>query len=387
MNLSKSIACTLLVMLIYPVIIWGQINERVIVTGVPFVLITSDARAAGMGDIGVSTTPDAYSQQWNPAKYPFSEVEKGIGISYTPYLSKLVNDIFLGNLTYFKKIGERGAWGTSLKYFSLGDIQFNEVISGTIVSQGVERPNELTLDLSYSLKLSEKFAMSVAGRYIRSDLKLSSDGDAASANTLGVDIAAFYQSKTRKVGKNYMRFRSGFNLSNIGPRLVYDIGGQKNFLPTNLKVGTSADWVFDSDSSMSLNLEFNKLLVPSPVATINDQGTSVYAQPDVNFLRGIFESFNDAEDGFLEELKEITWAAGLEYKFQNVLALRTGYFNESKEKGARRYITFGAGLLINQMQVDISYLFSMSSVRSPLENTLRFSLSFDLGNAIELPEE
>lgn len=387
MNLSKSIACTLLVMLIYPVIIWGQINERVIVTGVPFVLITSDARAAGMGDIGVSTTPDAYSQQWNPAKYPFSEVEKGIGISYTPYLSKLVNDIFLGNLTYFKKIGERGAWGTSLKYFSLGDIQFNEVISGTIVSQGVERPNELTIDLSYSLKLSEKFAMSVAGRYIRSDLKLSSDGDAASANTLGVDIAAFYQSKTRKVGKNYMRFRSGFNLSNIGPRLVYDIGGQKNFLPTNLKVGTSADWVFDSDSSMSLNLEFNKLLVPSPVATINDQGTSVYAQPDVNFLRGIFESFNDAEDGFLEELKEITWAAGLEYKFQNVLALRTGYFNESKEKGARRYITFGAGLLINQMQVDISYLFSMSSVRSPLENTLRFSLSFDLGNTIELPEE
>ena len=387
MNLSKSIACTLLVMLIYPVIIWGQINERVIVTGVPFVLITSDARAAGMGDIGVSTTPDAYSQQWNPAKYPFSEVEKGIGISYTPYLSKLVNDIFLGNLTYFKKIGERGAWGTSLKYFSLGDIQFNEVISGTIVSQGVERPNELTLDLSYSLKLSEKFAMSVAGRYIRSDLKLSSDGDAASANTLGVDIAGFYQSKTRKVGKNDMRFRSGFNLSNIGPRLVYDIGGQKNFLPTNLKVGTSADWVFDSDSSMSLNLEFNKLLVPSPVATINDQGTSVYAQPDVNFLRGIFESFNDAEDGFLEELKEITWAAGLEYKFQNVLALRTGYFNESKEKGARRYITFGAGLLINQMQVDISYLFSMSSVRSPLENTLRFSLSFDLGNAIELPEE
>lgn len=374
-------------MLIYPVIIWGQINERVIVTGVPFVLITSDARAAGMGDVGVSTTPDAYSQQWNPAKYPFSEVEKGIGISYTPYLSKLVNDIFLGNLTYYKKIGERGAWGTSLKYFSLGDIQFNEVISGTIVSQGVERPNELTLDLSYSLKLSEQYAMSVAGRYIRSDLKLSSDGDAASANTLGVDIAGFYQSKTRKVGKNDMRFRSGFNLSNIGPRLVYDIGGQKNFLPTNLKVGTSADWIFDSDSSMSLNLEFNKLLVPSPVATINDQGTSVYAQPDVNFLRGIFESFNDAEDGFSEELKEITWAAGLEYKFQNVLALRTGYFNESKEKGARRYITFGAGLLINQMQVDISYLFSTSSVRSPLENTLRFSLSFDLANGIELPEE
>ncbi|MBT6568909.1 MAG: type IX secretion system outer membrane channel protein PorV [Flavobacteriaceae bacterium] len=365
----------------------GQNNERVITTGVPFLLITPDARAAGMGDLGVATTPDAYSQQWNPAKYPFNDIEKGIGVSYTPYLSKLVNDIFLGNLTYYRKIGERGAWGGSLKYFSLGDIQFNEVNSGTIINQGVERPNELTLDLSYSLKLSDQFAMAVAGRYIRSDLKITSDLDAASANTLGVDLAAYYQSDVRKVGNNSMQFRSGVNISNIGPRLVYDIGGQKNFLPTNLKLGTSADWIFDRNSSISLNVEFNKLLVPSPVATTNDAGILVYAQPDVNFLQGVFDSFNDAQDGFSEELKEITWATGLEYQFQNVLALRTGYFNESKEKGARRFVTFGAGLLINQMQVDISYLFSTSSVRSPLENTLRFSLSFDLLSGIVVPEE
>lgn len=365
----------------------GQNSERVITTGVPFLLITPDARAAGMGDLGVATTPDAYSQQWNPAKYPFHDIEKGIGVSYTPYLSKLVNDIFLGNLTYYRKISERGAWGGSLKYFSLGDIQFNEVNSGTIINQGVERPNELTLDLSYSLKLSDQFAMAVAGRYIRSDLKITSDLDAASANTLGVDLAAYYQSTVRKVGSNSMRFRSGVNISNLGPRLVYDIGGQKNFLPTNLKVGTSADWIFDSNSSMSINVEFNKLLVPSPVATINDMGTLVYAQPDVNFLQGMLDSFNDAQDGFSEELKEITWAAGLEYQFQKVLALRTGYFNESKEKGSRRFVTFGAGLLINQMQVDISYLFSTSTVRSPLENTLRFSLSFDLVSGIVVPEE
>ena len=365
----------------------GQNNERVITTGVPFLLITPDARAAGMGDLGVATPPDAYSQQWNPAKYPFNDIEKGIGVSYTPYLSKLVNDIFLGNLTYYRKIGERGAWGGSLKYFSLGDIQFNEVNSGTIINQGVERPNELTLDLSYSLKLSDQFAMAVAGRYIRSDLKITSDLDAASANTLGVDLAAYYQSDVRKVGNNSMQFRSGVNISNIGPRLVYDIGGQKNFLPTNLKLGTSADWIFDRNSSISLNVEFNKLLVPSPVATTNDAGILVYAQPDVNFLQGVFDSFNDAQDGFSEELKEITWATGLEYQFQNVLALRTGYFNESKEKGARRFVTFGAGLLINQMQVDISYLFSTSSVRSPLENTLRFSLSFDLLSGIVVPEE
>ena len=367
--------------------IFGQTGDRVITTGVPFLLITPDARAAGMGDLGVSTTPDAYSQQWNAAKYPFSEVDKGIGVSYTPYLSKLVNDIFLGNLTYFKKVGERGAWASSLKFFSLGDIQFNEVNSGTIVNQGVERPNELTLDLSYSLKLSDQFAMGVSGRYIRSDLKISSDLDSASANTLGVDITAFYQSEVRKIGSNNMRFRSGANISNIGPRLVYDIGGQKNYLPTNLKLGSSAEWIFDSNSTFSLNIEFNKLLVPSPVATINDLGDLIYSQPDVNFLRGIFTSFNDSQDGLSEELKEITWALGLEYEFQDVLALRTGYFNESQEKGSRRFVTFGAGLLINQMQVDISYLFSTSQVRSPLENTLRFSLSFDLGTGIILPEE
>ena len=367
--------------------IFGQTGDRVITTGVPFLLITPDARAAGMGDLGVSTTPDAYSQQWNAAKYPFSEVDKGIGVSYTPYLSKLVNDIFLGNLTYFKKVGERGAWASSLKFFSLGDIQFNEVNSGTIINQGVERPNELTLDLSYSLKLSDQFAMGVSGRYIRSDLKISSDLDSASANTLGVDIAAFYQSEVRKIGSNNMRFRSGANTSNIGPRLVYDIGGQKNYLPTNLKLGSSAEWIFDSNSTFSLNIEFNKLLVPSPVATINDSGDLIYAQPDVNFLQGIFTSFNDSQDGLSEELKEITWALGLEYEFQDVLALRTGYFNESQEKGSRRFVTFGAGLLINQMQVDISYLFSTSQVRSPLENTLRFSLSFDLGTGIILPEE
>ncbi|MGB1172035.1 MAG: type IX secretion system outer membrane channel protein PorV, partial [Flavobacteriaceae bacterium] len=246
--------CGLLLVLTPSSRLMGQNSERVITTGVPFLLITPDARAAGMGDLGVATTPDAYSQQWNPAKYPFHDIEKGIGVSYTPYLSKLVNDIFLGNLTYYRKIGERGAWGGSLKYFSLGDIQFNEVNSGTIINQGVERPNELTLDLSYSLKLSDQFAMAVAGRYIRSDLKITSDLDAASANTLGVDLAAYYQSTVRKVGSNSMRFRSGVNISNLGPRLVYDIGGQKNFLPTNLKVGTSADWIFDSNSSMSINV-------------------------------------------------------------------------------------------------------------------------------------
>ena len=358
-------------------------QDRVITTGVPFLLITSDARAAGMGDIGVATSSDVFSQQWNPAKYSFANTSGGFGISYTPYLSKLVNDIFLGNVTYYRKLNDKSSWATSFKYFSLGDVQFNQVIAGSIVDQGVERPNELTLDLSYSLKLSESFSMAVAVRYIRSDLKLSSDLDNNSANSIGVDIAGFYQSKPFDlVGMNSI-IRSGFNISNIGPRLKYDVGGKQNFIPTNLRLGTGFETSLDNDNILSFNIELNKLLVPTPIATYDDSNKFLgYKQPDVGFLEGITQSFNDAPDGFKEELKEITWALGFEYTFKDTFSLRTGYFNESIEKGARRYITFGTGFLINQMNFNVSYLFSTSNVRSPLENTLRFSLAFNIPESI-----
>ena len=354
-------------------------QERVITTGVPFLLITSDARAAGMGDIGVATSPDTFSQQWNPAKYSFANNSSGFGVSYTPYLSKLVNDIFLGNVTYYQKISERSSWATSFKYFSLGEVQFNQVISGTIVDQGVERPNELTLDLSYSLKLSESFSTAVAIRYIRSDLKLSNDSDNNSANSIGIDIAGFYQGKSFDISGMKSTIRSGFNISNIGPRLKYDEGGKKNFIPTNLKIGTGLEMSIDDDNSINFNLELNKLLVPTPIAFFDDSNTfQGYRQPDVDFLKGMIESFSDAPDGFKEELKEVTWALGFEYVFQDTFSLRTGYFNESIDKGARRYVTLGTGFLINQMNLNISYLFSTSKVRSPLENTLRFSLAFNI---------
>ena len=228
-------------------------QERVITTGVPFLLITPDARAGGMGELGVASSPDAYAQQWNPAKYAFIENNNGLGLSYTPYLRQLVDDIFLGSLTYFNKINERSAWAGSLKYFSLGNIQFNESIAGTIIDQGSKRPNEITLDISYSLKLSEKFAMSVVGRYIRSDLKINLDMDATSANTLGVDIAWFYQSNSFGMGNKDVVFRTGFNISNIGPRLKYDEGGQKDFIPTNLRIGSGIDIIFD-ESNLLLSL-------------------------------------------------------------------------------------------------------------------------------------
>ena len=355
-------------------------QERVISTGVPFLLITPDARAAGMGEQGVATSVDAFSQQWNPSKYVFSESKSGFGVSYTPYLSKLVNDIFLANITYFNKNTDRSAWAASLKYFSLGDIVLNDLVAGSIIQQGVERPNELTLDFSYSLLLNTKFSMGVAARFIRSDLKISSDIDASSANTLGVDIAGFYKSDLFDFQNNKARLRLGFNISNIGPRLKYDEGGQKNFIPTNLRIGSGLNVHLDSNNKISFNLEFNKLLVPSPIAVFDENTGEIlsYQQPDISFLSGIPESFNDAPDGLSEELKEITWGLGTEYNFQDSFALRGGYFNESLEKGSRRYFTLGAGFSLNFASIDISYLFSTSKVRNPLENTLRFSITFDL---------
>ena len=370
--------------LILFLIFFGILNaqDRVITTGVPFLMISPDARAAGMGELGVATSADAYSQQWNPAKYIFSNSERGLALSYTPYLSKLVDDIFLGNLNYYKHLNDRSAWAFSLKYFSLGDIQFNELIGGSIVDQGLERPNELTLDLSYSLKLSPFFSMGIAGRYIRSDLKITSESGSKSANSLGVDVSAFYKGKEfQLVDNNKGLFRFGINISNVGPRLNYDIGGQKNFIPTNLKFGTGLDLILDSSNIFGFYLEFNKLLVPSPVSSYNELGIfQGYKQPDISFLKGIFTSFNDAENGIKEEFQEITYAIGLEYKFVESFSIRTGYFNENENKGSRKYLTMGTGFNLGFIEIDISYLFSTSKVRNPLENTIRFSTTFKLEN-------
>jgi len=358
---------------------FAQNSNRVITTGVPFLLITADARAAGMGDLGVATSVDNYSQYWNPAKYVFSSNKKGFGLSYTPYLSKLVDDIFLGNITYYNKVDERSSWATSLRYFSLGDIQFNDFIGGSIIDQGTERPSELTLDLSYSLKLSPEFSMAVAGRFIFSDLKIAANSDNSSASSLGVDIAAFYKSEVFDLSSKKAVFRSGLNISNIGPKLNYDSGEQKSFIPTNLRTGAGLELFIDENNSIGLYSEFSKLLVPTPVAVYDkNQNIIGYGQPDIDFVSGIFKSFTDSPNGLSEELSEITIALGLEYSFQGAFLIRTGYFNESIEKGSRRYLTMGAGFNLNFIDIDISYLFSTSRVRNPLENTIRFSLSMNL---------
>jgi len=340
-------------------------------------MISADARASGLGEQGVATTPDAFSQHWNPSKYVFSENLSGVGVSYTPYLSKLVSDVFLANINYFNVIDQRSAWSASFKYFSLGDI---DIIQNPQDIPLLENPNEFTLDASYSLKLSEYFSMAVTGRFLMSDVKLQSvDSNSDSASSFAVDISGFYQSEEKIYNKFNGIWRLGFNLSNIGPRMKYEELGKENFIPTNLKLGSAFDFIFDSSNKLSLNLELNKLLVPSPSVPIYNSNDEIigYNQADVNFLSGIFKSFGDAPDGFSEELKEFTLAFGMEYLYNNSFAIRAGYFNENENKGARKYLTFGTGFKINEIKLDLSYLLSTSSVISPLENTLRFSFTYN----------
>ncbi len=352
-------------------------DRRVITTAVPFLMISADARASGLGEQGVATTPDAFSQHWNPSKYVFSENLSGVGISYTPYLSKLVSDVFLANVNYFNVIDDRSSWSASFKYFSLGDI---DIIQNPQDIPILENPNEFTLDASYSLKLSEYFALAVTGRFLMSDVKLQSvDSDSDSASSFAVDISGFFQSDEIAYGNFNGIWRAGFNISNIGPRMKYEELGKKNFIPTNLKVGTAYDFIFDSSNKVSLNLELNKLLVPSPSIPIYNSNNQIigYNQADVNFLSGIFKSFGDAPDGFSEELREFTVALGIEYLYNDSFAIRAGYFNENENKGARKYLTFGTGFKLNEINLDLSYLLSTSSIISPLENTLRFSFTYN----------
>jgi len=359
------------------------IENRVITTGVPFILIAADPRAAGMGDIGVVTSADAFSQQWNPAKFAFSESKQGIGITYTPYLSKLVNDIFLGNLTYYNRLNEKSAVAASFRYFSQGEIELRQTPDdpGLIV-----KPNELLFDVSYSLRLSERFSMAVAGRYIRSDLKLqTSIEDASAANSVAVDVAGYYQSEEIPYDSFDGRWRMGFNISNIGPKLKYDEVGSESNLPTNFALGGGFDFILDEYNKVGVSAQVNKLLVPTP-SDSNADGL-INSEDDYynkSFFSGMFSSFGDAPGGFSEELKEVTWALGAEYWYQDVFAFRGGYFNESDVKGSRKFATLGAGFRYTAINIDISYLFSTSALaNSPLDGTLRFGLTFNFGDTYD----
>ncbi len=372
---------SLLILLVFAIKLSAQ-EDRVITTAVPFLTIAADARSAGMGDMGVATSIDAFSQQWNPAKFAFAERKMGIGVSYTPYLESIITDISLLNASFYNKIDDQSAFAIGLRrYFTLGEIELRQFANdpGTLA-----KPNELALDGSYSLKLSPTFSMAVGGRYIRSNLKLPQNGseDSQAASSFAVDVAGYYRSREIAYDKFDGRWRGGFNLSNLGGKIVYDEGGQENFLPANLGFGAGFDFILDQDNVIGLTAEFNKLLVPTP-QDFNEDGVIDSADNDeyqqIGFFSGITKSFGDAPDGFSEELKEFTWALGVEYAYQDAFMVRTGYFNESEEKGSRKFFTMGAGFKFKSAQIDLSYLFSTSQVKNPLENTLRFSLTFSLG--------
>lgn len=380
-------------------------NIEPITTGVPFLLVAADARAAGLADQGVATSSDVFSQQWNPAKYAFAEDAQGLSISYTPYLTDLANDISLGQLTYYNKINEKSAFGASFRYFGFGGIELRETGDPNEATREVS-PNEFALDGSYSLKLSETFSMAVAGRFISSNLKIpSGEVDASAARSFAVDVAGFYQSEEIAYSDFNGRWRAGFNFQNLGPKISYDNDDlSSNFLPANLRLGGGFDFILDDYNKVSVSAEFTKLLVPTPPGPgtpFDANGDGDFTDPDdisqseanaisynkykdTSWVEGIFKSFGDAPGGFSEEVKEITYSAAAEYMYQDSFAMRLGYYHESPEKGARQFFSLGAGFKYNIIKVDVSYLFSASKVKNPLENTLRFSLTFNFGDKYEV---
>ena len=389
----KKIAAVITCLIVFQL---SQAQTRVITTGVPFLLVAADARAAGMADNGVATSPDVYSQQWNPAKYAFSRDKQGFSVGYTPYLVELVNDISLSQVTYFNKYSERSSFAASIRYFSLGEIELRQNAED---QPTVVKPAEYALDLSYALKLSPKFSMSVAGRYIRSNLRIPSEGSSsAAASSFAFDVSGYHEGEEMAFNNFNGKLRYGFNIQNIGPKINYDKASDEagsNFLPSNLKVGAGFDFILDEYNKVALNLEFAKLLVPTPIepkpvdlngdGDTNDANEDGIAQANIDYDKigwtsGIIKSFGDAPGGFSEELKEFTYSVGAEYLYQDSFAFRLGYFHESPDKGARKFFSLGAGFKYNIIKVDVSYLFSASKVKNPLENTLRFSLSFAFGD-------
>ncbi len=361
-----------------------------ITTGVPFLLINADARSAGMGDMGVATSPDAFSQQHNAAKYAFSEKQQGFAISYTPYMASIASDISLAQLNYFNKLNERSAIAASFRYFGMGDIELMESFGAIPVTVS---PNELALDVSGSLKLSETFSGAVTLRYISSNLKIPSSNESGAASAVAVDIAGYYQSEVMRNNGFDGRLRAGFAIQNMGPKIKYtDDQFSENFLPTNFRLGVGYDFILDQYNKISAYGEVTKLMVPShqypSYIDANGNGEQDANEPtnwhrneyrEKGWFGGMFSSFGDAPGGFSEELKEFTWSLGGEYWYQDSFAFRLGYFHESEMKGARQYATLGAGFRYNIVNIDVSYLFATGATQNPLENSLRFSLTFNFG--------
>lgn len=341
-----------------------------VLTGAPFLRISPDSRAGGMGDQGVATTSDAFSQFWNAAKYPFNRSSSSAAFNYTPYMGKLTNDVFLLYGAYHTSVGqeERSTLSASIYYFNMGDVNLSKLVGTQVVSEGIAKPNEFSLDLAYALKLSDTYSMAVTGRYIRSDLSggFNSDNVLQPANSFAVDVSGYFQSeKHQSFGDYEGRLRAGWSVQNLGPRLDYT--GDENsrsYLPTTGRLGAGYDLYIDDQNRVGFTGEVSKLLVPGP-----DKNNII---PNVGVLSGIGKSFSNPQS--------LMFSGGLEYAYDNAFAVRTGYFHESVTQGARQYATVGVGLKYQSFGLDLSYLINTSKVNSALDNTLRFGLTWNIGD-------
>ena len=352
-------------------------------TAVTSQTIAPDARAGSMGDVGAATDPDVNSQYWNPAKYPFNISRAGVSINYTPWLRQLVNDIDLAQLVGYYRIGDYSAVSASLRYFSLGEVQLSESDNAQTIN-----PYEMSVDVAYSLMLSEKFSLAAAVRWIYSDLTYNYTDDTSPASAFAADIACYYQNYVN-IGSRECQLGLGLNISNIGSKITFGGSDRSEFIPTNLRLGASVMIPIDEYNRISFAADANKLLVPTYPKQKEGETSADYDARvekdyyDVSSISGIFKSFSDAPGGFSEELKEIQWSAGAEYVYNDKFAIRAGYHHESESKGNLKYFTVGAGFKMNVFSLDAGYVIATAK-SNPLDQTLRFSLSFDMDGIKDL---
>ena len=344
--------------------------------------IAPDARAAGMGDVGAATDPDVNSQYWNPAKYPFCISRAGVALNYTPWLRQLVNDMDLAYLAGYYRIGDHSAVSASLRYFSLGEVMMNGDDGMTI------NPYEMSIDVAYSLMLSEKFSLAAAVRWIYSDITYDYTEDTKAASAFGADIACYYQDYIM-IGQRECQLGLGLNISNIGSKITFGGDDNSEFIPTNMRLGASLMVPIDEYNRFTIAADANKLLVPTYPLQEDGESTEDYQQRvqkdyyDISSISGIFKSFGDAPGGFKEELQEIRWSVGAEYVYNDKFSLRAGYHHESENKGNLKYFTFGAGFRMSAFSLDCGYVWATAK-SNPLDQTLRFTLAFDMDGIKEL---
>ncbi len=373
---------------IIPQMAMGQDEQQFnpINTGMSTLTIAPDARAGGMGDVGAATDPDVNSQYWNVAKYAFAYSGAGASLSYTPWLRKLVSDMNISYLSGYKKFGydQKQAVSGSLTYFSMGEIAMTDANYNII---NTINPYEMAADLGYSRQLSEKFSMGVVFRYMMSDLGISDETGNTAGSAFGADVAAYYTSYPI-IGRNECQWSWGINVSNIGTKISYGNDYEPLFIPTKLRIGTSFLFPLADYNTLSLNVDLSKLLVPAKPLQSNYETDSAFVQAeneyyDMSPITGIFNSFYDAPGGLEEELREIDIAVGAEYSYNRQFFVRAGYFHRDDYKGSQQYFTMGAGFSLNVFKLDAAYVVSTSQT-SPLDQTLRFSLSFDMDGINEL---